>query len=480
MNLNNKYIPINKVKTRMENLDIFLMKKDFSLEMYPLDETYNNIYDFSNIKSAIKNWNYFSESVVTNINKVCELLKVINKNGTEQDLQEAVDLINTNIIPYLKNPTEFKYNFNKLDKIIPEAVEQINNKIIEQAECDRVIYNNNLISKRFNLNKIFSHILEKNNFYETIYNFCDLIDTYDMPLKSKYCVVNELSLLYAKDYFDSLPVQLIEEAIIDYFLMYYGINDIPKCIEKLQDAVDKDIFISENAKEYLKYINKVYDNIDGTDYEKEVLNHFKENVGIAFVLNYTDYKDNLKKSYNNVLTEMKVFNRSKEYAKNLLTKLKISPVKTVGMVKDYLKSIFLNVSEQDVQHAINTLLEGTFFVLITLQTVTIGLIALIIGFVGDKIYEKYFSEKGKLRKAIETMKDHRDDIERQARVEVVFSKKERLNVYAESLDKEIEKLEEQYEDLIRQEKEEELRKKELERMSALEKKFPSSDTEQEE
>lgn len=448
-----KYIPINKVKSRMENLNLFLMKKDPSLQFYPLNEDYKTTYDFQNIKSSIKNWNYFSESVVTNINKVCELLKIINLHGDNNQLQEVTDLINTNIIPYLKNPTEFKYNFSKLNESIPDYVKQIIDKICEQAECDRVIYNKDLISKRFNIDKMFSYILGENSRSEIIYNFCNLIDTYNMPLKSKYCIANELALLYSSKYFENLPIQLIEEDIIDYFIMQHGTNDLTVFIDTLQEAINKDRFISEYATDYLKYIEGIYHSLDETDYEQEILDHFNENVGISFVLGYSTNSNNLKKSYKNVLTEMKLFNKTQNLTRDLFTKIKIAPVKTVTMTKNLLASVFDNISEDDVINAVKTIWEYTFKILVTFKTFTLGLITVVTAYVGNLIYEKYFSDEARLRRAIEVTKEHKEEVDRKISIEIYLTKKERLQEYSRSLQEEIEKLELEYEQLIAHKKE---------------------------
>lgn len=446
-----KYIPMKKVKDRILNLEVFLMKKNINLDIYPLNENYTKIYDFLNLKSSIMNWNYFSESITTNINKVCNLLKVIKNNGTNQELQESVDLINTNIIPYLKNPTEFKYNFNKLHESMPDMIDQILDKIYEQAECDRVIYNKDLVTKRFNIKKTFSHILDENNIEYTIYNFCDLIDTYDMPLKSKYCIANEIALLFVDDYFENAPIKLIEENIIDYFMIHYGTNDIPKFLNTIEDAINKDSFISEHATEYLKYLEKVYNNIDGTDYEKEVLKNLKENIGISFILNYPDADKYVKSAlpYKNILTEMKLFDKTQDKVKELLTKIKISPVKTIDMAKETLQSSFESVPAEYVGKAVKTVLKVAFFLLITLSAFTLGLIAVILAFISKIIYDRYFSQESQILKAIEAMKEHQEEIDRKIHSEVVLSKKERMEEYSQSLEHEINKLQAEYEELKR-------------------------------
>lgn len=426
------YIPINKVKNRIDNLELFLMKKNPNLNMYPLDETCDEIYNFPNLKSSILNWNYFSESVNANINQICYLLKIIKENGNQQELQDAVNIVTTEIIPYLKNPSEFKYNFNKLN--IPEVVNEINNCICEQAECDRIIYNRDLILKRFNINKTFSNILEEDNFVDTIYNFCDLIDTYDMPLKSKYCISNELALLYIKDYYEKLPVKLIEENIIDYYAIHYGTNDTLKFIDTIQDAINKDKFISEHATEYLKYIEKIYNNMDGTDYEKEVLEHFNENIGIKFVLNYSD-NGNLKESYTNILKEMSLFDRSKNYLKDMLTKIKIAPVKTISMVKDTLRSAFN--SSNIVDKAVEIVLRTSAFLLVTMSFFTPVFISLGLRGIGEMMCKKYGGDPLLIGKCLKTMNRFKDKIKRKLQSETNTNKKERLQKYKDALDNEI-------------------------------------------
>ena len=82
-------------------------------------------------------------------------------------------------------------------------VESIN----EAVECDRMLKNIDLISRRFDINKLVENsILYEDAVTETIYSLCSLIDTYEMDLKAKFCVACEAALYTVNSVIGGEPI----------------------------------------------------------------------------------------------------------------------------------------------------------------------------------------------------------------------------------------------------------------------------------
>lgn len=56
-----KYIPINSVSIRKSNLD--LDTKSCSYDIFPLYKSYQENYNYQNLKDSINNWNKYSENI---------------------------------------------------------------------------------------------------------------------------------------------------------------------------------------------------------------------------------------------------------------------------------------------------------------------------------------------------------------------------------------------------------------------------------
>ena len=147
--------------------------------------------------------------------------------------------------------------------------------ITESIECDRVLKNIDTISKRFNIVKVAQpSIFYEDAITESIYNICELIDTYNMDLKNKFCVACECALYSAYSNLDPISEDInrvsdvtVLENVTDYFMINYGRNQIENFIDLIESAAKSDIFIGEQLTPYISHLRKV----NGNQYTEEMV-----------------------------------------------------------------------------------------------------------------------------------------------------------------------------------------------------------------
>ena len=284
-------ISIFKVKERESKLK---EHKYYDPAMYPLFESYNidEDYNFTNIRESVESWNNYSNNTTSNMDKVLELFDLVAEKGNKEQLAEITDIINEDIIPYIPSPVAFRSSIINKKKYMHESYKQdcinsINDKILETVECDRVLKNYNIVSKRFNLDKI---IANANNGYdinlmENVYNLCSLFDTYDMEFKPKFCVTLESILYGFSKYSKNLNESNLIESAVDYFLITKGIP-LENLVEEIESYIDKDKFLNEECKSYIRYLQDVNREENG-----------KEDNVIESYQNHMQYLDYLKEDF---------------------------------------------------------------------------------------------------------------------------------------------------------------------------------------
>lgn len=284
-------ISIFKVKERESKLK---EHKYYDPAMYPLFESYNidEDYNFTNIRESVESWNNYSNNTTSNMDKVLELFDLVAEKGNKEQLAEITDIINEDIIPYIPSPVAFRSSIINKKKYMHESYKQdcinsINDKILETVECDRVLKNYNIVSKRFNLDKI---IANANNGYdinlmENVYNLCSLFDTYDMEFKPKFCVTLESILYGFSKYSKNLNESNLIESVVDYFLLTKGLP-LENLVEEIESSIDKDKFLNEECKSYIRYLQDVNREENG-----------KEDNAIESYQNHMQYLDYLKEDF---------------------------------------------------------------------------------------------------------------------------------------------------------------------------------------
>ena len=114
--------------------------------------------------------------------------------------------------------------------------------------CDRIIDNYNSISKRFNLESLFSDKAVTNGVYETVIELCKMIDTYDIPNSVKCNTVIESAWYGLESNFINYDKNDVQRAVVDYFS--FKENWLNECIDIINNNVVIPMNISLNETAY--------------------------------------------------------------------------------------------------------------------------------------------------------------------------------------------------------------------------------------
>lgn len=438
-----KFIPIIEVYNRKTNLDC----QTITTTGYPLYSSYKTNYNFENIREAVYKWQTYSDNISNNFTKVLELFELVSNNGTDTELEETTSIINRDIIPHVKSPAMFKNSILRMKRGLDESVslnclDSILEKIHEQTECDRVIRNYSTISKRFNIDKIVkNNILFEDAVTDTIYKVCSLIDTYTMDFKTKYCIALETCLYSINKYAgNKISRQSILENVTDYFLMNGGTNDINKFLDKVSEAVTKDNFIS--ISEDANYIDKLKklnsEMVEESSLDDLVKENYAKNstYGLAEAMEQIDIVNNALEK----LCEEDVLDKIHD----IVTKVKMAPVKTNAMTKEAIRSILVTSRLQDIDKGTKNSLALIFYATIVTGALALNVVGGLFAFITAFIMHKHMN-KEYLKDSLKEWKDHKYAVSRKLREETDPEKKRKLQTYLDEVDKNIETLEEEYE-----------------------------------
>lgn len=440
-----KAIPIRLVEKRRKHLKFGSMNES---TYYPLYKTYNSIYNYENIKDSIHNWTAYSNSMGSNLNKLMELYSMVIDKGNLSQLQEITNFLKEEV-SYIESPYVLKKQLSSISED-NEYVQDVLTSIVENTECDRLIKNYNAVSKRFNVEKfVRNNIVHEDSIVDGIYGLCSLIDTYNMDIPSRFCISAEMSL-YAVDKFNGyeIPKSTILENVIDYYLVNYGANDFDRFFDTMSKSCNKDLFIQEEGIQYLEYLKNIRDNFvineDGSYgfVDKEYsLEEDSSTFYLDLMLEYTNTDNPKSVSY----TPLVEFSFS-DMAKNIITKIKLAPVKTVALFKEGIRALFVTTRLQDIATGTKNALSICFYGFIILAVISfsivVGLLVLIVTLIISKCVNKEY-----LKSAIQEWKEHKYSVERKIRECTDPEKKRKLEAYHAKIEECIEKLENKYEEM---------------------------------
>lgn len=180
------------------------------------------------------------------IGKCLDILESVKKDNYLSSILE--NNLCSKIIPYIKDVEMTRTMvFNR--KLYESSVKNINEALDKCHICDRIISNNDKLSKRFNFDKYI-----KENAYKPIDDIvlkcCEMIDTYDMPSYAKTNIaIEELSYMLQKNfvkYDGSRMVQLITEYFINYI-------DNAEEIENIKKSITENYCLDDNDLIKIKY-----------------------------------------------------------------------------------------------------------------------------------------------------------------------------------------------------------------------------------
>lgn len=146
-----------------------------------------------------------------------ESINMINQlDASDIQKQPLIVQITDNIMPKVSPDNIRNLNSKKAHGGIPMS-DIINKKVNDTIIMDRIIKNNNALSKRFDIDKIIK-TKSTGDLDELVKELCSLIDTYELPLEAKYNIALE-NITYSL-YKNHIPINesMIFDSITDYFL----------------------------------------------------------------------------------------------------------------------------------------------------------------------------------------------------------------------------------------------------------------------
>lgn len=431
--------------------------------MYPLysSKSLKESYNFHNIKDSIYHWDSYSSSVQENWNQMMKLFETIVLNGNIYELQECTSIINRDIIPDLESPSMIKEDvYHRLDKmqmlygsnLVTSCYFSMLKTLNENIECDRLLSNFETISHRFDINKY----IKKNVFLEdksgiilkdTIYNFCSLIDTYDMDYKSKFCIAVECALYGLSNifgtYMSKADMQSILETAFDYFLMNYGKQDTSKFLTEMKDTCHKDPFIVNALDEYIMEFEKM--NIESLEEESQAFIRTDDILDDNYYKEIQMIKEDLSESINKYRSRIN-FQDISNKANNLFNRLKLMPGQTVGTIKSAIRSLLVPCRIEDLAKGTHNALAYVFYACITLGLLSVGSISALLGLICSILISRIV-QKQYFKESIKEWKDHRYGVQRKLNDCTDPTKRNKIQAYLQELDAMINKLEEKYESM---------------------------------
>lgn len=475
---------ISAVKKRELNL----LRKNYSPAPYGLNKMYESVltkYNPKTAKTVLENWDHLAKDPNIAFTKAFLVMEAayINDNS-ESNINTFTNIFTENIIPKVRNAMQMqklishrlgnlksklstkihtkvkkisgtytqqpkKKEQPKQENCIYKSLDSITEAVNNTIAYDRIINNHNKLNRRYNLDRFVKEsVFTTDQATDTIYEFCKLIDTYDIPLKAKYSIAIENSLYaYEKNYVP-YDKQSILEAVTDYFLMTHNENG------------DMLGIIANTARKTLMYEQADFDKLDLIPANNpEYMNIFTEETidGLAFYENH-----NLNSNMRTLITESK-----DSKIKDKIKKFKLKPKKDINDLKDLIRGVLMNHSQEAIDETPNIL--GMIFVFFVLAgTLAISVVAgaitlMTMIFIGIKWSED------ECDKQIKHYKDHIKKVKNRIAKAKSEKEKERLNEYLSSLEKNLEKLEDYRDNLksdIQKQREEEEENKKSEESSS--------------
>lgn len=260
-----------------------------------------NGYKIVNEAGAINVLKGYTRGVLnsSDIDDVMNILEVVEEKGSGKYI---ANYIANEIVPGIPSKTSIKkYNISKESKLIIESALSKNNTY------DRVISNQEILERRFNIDKICK---EKRFAKPVIESLCGLIDTYEVPLTYKFNIALEngmYSLVKNNIIFES-DIE-VANYVLEYFMTrdsviydntykryqellkesdFYDINEATGLSKALLnnsgnyfgDKVKRSLDSSndKSIKEFGKLFNDTFTEADVVTYLNTVSNHCYKNV----------------------------------------------------------------------------------------------------------------------------------------------------------------------------------------------------------
>lgn len=230
--MNTDCIDMNNIYTRKRKLEIYKPMNRLS---------YRDIYCF------LENNKYFMNSIASKFmdatpESYIYLMEIMKDQLTENNYSYIIKIFVDNCLIYYHDLDSVK-NFVMMSTIGQSVKDKIIPIIDYLKTIDRLSFNHDNISKRFNIYSLFDNTGYK---YTIIADLCKLIDTYNYPniVKMKLCI-DEFFIL--NHFNEKITLDVAESLFI--ILLYYVIKIKPNAGELITIFKDIDAHVSKYTKD---------------------------------------------------------------------------------------------------------------------------------------------------------------------------------------------------------------------------------------
>ena len=342
---------LNNIKTHYSSKQIFsFMEECITNSSSPNLLICMEIFDIFAEKSNISNINKLGNLIINEaVNKsrdAKETAKIIKMRMSRATNKSALK-ISHNIQDQINDAIKKSFNATgsnvaKVDSSTPaettddslkeNAINLIYNKILDKLYlceyCDLIIENYNRVSKRFNIDNLFSSNPSINGIQDTVIELCNFIDTYNIPDIIKYNTIIETAWYGLEKYSTSYKISDIINTANDYFLFKEdGINTCKNVLESTilfdkDDLKDVDILTEEEPES---------DNLDNSSYISKKIDNYTEGASD------NNTSENKEESKDEEIDFDKLFN---EYKKSELSK--DANTKPEGKLRKMIRKLYSN------------------------------------------------------------------------------------------------------------------------------------------
>ena len=348
-----------------------------------------------------------------------------------------------------------------------ECFNQLQEKCALLSECDRIVKNYAIVSKRFNLDRIISNIRYSIDNYQACFEIASCIDTYNQSFKNRYNSALETAAYVFDKHFMNYPKDKIVEAVTDYFLFTGSlredqVNDV-KDIMKISVLFEQEDFSSISWVD-LEMPPEPIDNNVTVDIESygtgcEFLS--ENDLEKAIKAKKKEFKKDAKKTGKIIKKAAKEGNPEEhrdEEVKEMVAEFRASCLKNKDSktnllsLKSLITKIFTKTPYQIVYELPNLLsLIRVGFVIIS---GTIHPILMVCTFIADQMLKVHFSRK-QLEKIVNAYKSEIDSVKSKIEKTKDPQTKENLEKYLEELNKDLTKIKDYERELYTEEENDE-------------------------
>ena len=430
-----RYTPratMNKVKIRESSLKNYRIARNRRMA-YPLFESWNVTYNYQNLKESMINWDKYSTDETSNLTKAGTLLEYIDENHERQlEINESVRIFG-NILEEITNIAPL-YKYLKRLNINEDSKQLIIEKYMEITNSDRVLRNYRNLDRRYDTTKSIVETYSNWGATEMVYRLCEMTDTYNFGSQEARFIVMAENTLYSigETLGDNITSEAVMRDIVDYTLLHRGDTSAADTISMIKEALDTSYFFREDyLLDYLDYLERI---------NEGKLPETIEDDRITIIKEYDQY-DHIEKS-GNALLEASLLDQ----ARDVMTRIKLAPANAAGLAKSAIHSLLVTTRLEDIASGTHNALSIAFYACVTVGGFALGVIPGVLAAITSYLTSKHLN-KQYLRSAISEWRDHKRSVERRMDTTKDESQKRRLQTYVDELDKNIDILETQWENV---------------------------------